>query len=164
MIADSQQSKMAGSKALRTGLKGLAILTSVAAFYVWILMLSYREWTWNSFFSDESDRLASLAYLVDSISLLLLIFGFLVRSRLNLVAWVGLGLSVLNLGVRLTDYFGPSNWMFWFEPYLRSGVYVIAFASAIAARRLSRSRYSPGSKDDVHRTKMAEQTGSSNGG
>jgi hypothetical protein len=57
------------------------------------------------------------------------------RHLLIAVCTIGLSFTGLSFIVRLFDYSNLSGGMFWFEPFLRSGVYALSFGFALTAHR-----------------------------
>ena len=128
---------------MRTALKTAAFLAGFVAIYVWLLMFPSDQSFWASMFTESPFRLYVVGFALDSLCLLLLFLGFFMRRRLNAVCVIGLSFSGLSFILRLLDHSNPSSDIFWFEPYLRSGVYAASFGLALAAHRFSRSDESP---------------------
>jgi len=147
---------------VRICLKIAAVLAGLAAGYVWLVMLANINFLWDSVGSEKSLRLYSAGYALDSVCLILLGVGFFIRKRLLGVVVAGLAVAGLSFALRLWDYQDASGGMFWFEPYLRSGVFVFAFVLAYVAHRIPRGRRSSGISNLLDSTNEAEQAAASN--
>ena len=79
------------------------------------------------------------AFALDSICLGLLISGILGRCNARL-ALAGVATATTSFALRLAEFLDPANHsMFWFEPFLRSGVYALAFGLVCAAKGFERT-------------------------
>jgi hypothetical protein len=142
MLSSPDQQQQLETSAFRVVSKLLAAALALVAAYVWIVMclavLSTLE------HGDMSDLLRlgvdyTWAFALDSICLGLLISGIFVRCNARL-ALAGLAIATLSFAMRLAEFLDPANHsMFWFEPFLRSGVYALAFALASPAQSLERA-------------------------
>ena len=142
MLSSPDQQQRREISAFRVVSKSLAAVLTLVAGYVWIVMclavLSMLEhggmsgllrlgidYTW--------------AFALDSICLGLLISGIFVRCNARW-AMAGLATATLSFALRLAEFLDPANHsMFWFEPFLRSGVYALAFALACASKGFERA-------------------------
>ena len=123
-------------------------VASAAAFlvtlYIWFVMsLHILSWLdgheFQSLFELGVDY--SSAYALDSLCSLLLILGYLGIYRSSRVLASGLIFSSSSFLLRLlAERWGDS--MFWFEPYTRSGIYVVALILFHAAYRTPSSSQS----------------------
>lgn len=117
-----------------------AALTTFVAAYIWIVMglgilRSLDQRSINSLSDLGVDF--TWAFALDSICLGLLIAGIILGHDTRLI-WVGIAMAILGFGLRLAEFMDPNNIsMFWFEPFVRSGIYVLSFALACAANRFS---------------------------
>lgn len=72
------------------------------------------------------------ALALDSVCLVLL--GFMLGRANTRLTIVGLAIVIISFALRLNESLDHEDHsMFWFEPYLRSGVYALAFALAYVA-------------------------------
>ena len=122
----------------RAALKVVAFLTGFVAIYVWLLMIPSDLDFLASFFAESPLRLYHIGFILDSVCVLFLLLGFFIRTRLIIFCTGGLAFAGLGFLVRLLDYSAPMSGMFWFEPYLRSGVYAVSFGLAVMAHKVSR--------------------------
>jgi hypothetical protein len=115
-------------------------MTTFVAAYIWIVMgLGILSSFDQRNFDSHSDLGVDFtwAFALDSICLGLLMAGIVVGHDTRLTS-VGLAMAILGFGLRLAEFMDPNNMsMYWFEPFVRSGIYVLSFALAHAANRFS---------------------------
>ena len=113
---------------LRVGFTWLTAISTFVAGYVWFIM------SLSSLGAPERAELGvdyTWALALDTVCLVLLIF-ILCRPNTKLTI-VGLTSVAISFALRLDQALDPNSHTFWFEPYLRSGVYALAFAFAYVA-------------------------------
>ncbi len=141
MQSPIDQPKRGRGGAFRVALTSLAVVTALVAAYVWMLMslsvLSALEHGGTKVLVELGvDR--TWAFALDSICLGLLISVILLRRDARL-APTGLAIAVLSFSLRMAEFQDAGNTsMFWFEPFLRSGVYALSFTLAFAANSFRR--------------------------
>ena len=92
------------------------IILIVILIYVWFMSTLW--------FHYSPHHLIEL--LLDLICLTMVIFGIFEKKRSRKILWVGIFFATLNVIVRCHEYISIGH-MFWFEPILRSGSYLLAF-------------------------------------
>lgn len=65
------------------------------------------------------------AYIIDSLCILLLIVGMVKRTCVHLIFFLGIGVALSGIIVRLCD--DLSHGIFSYEPFARGGLYIVAF-------------------------------------
>jgi len=119
----------------------LAAILAVVAGYVWILMCLAVLSVLEQGGIDDLEHLGvdyTWAFALDSICLGLLIAVIVFRRR-PWLSLVGLALAIFSFALRLSEA-QNSDSIFWFEPYLRSGIYAFSFMVACAANVVRRMR------------------------
>ena len=120
---------------LRVGFTWLAAVSTFVAGYVWFIM------SLSSLGAPDRAELGvdyTWALALDTVCLLLLIF-ILCRPNTKLMI-VGLAIVAMSFALRLGQALDANGQTFWLEPYLRSGIYALAFAFTYVAAILRRHR------------------------
>jgi len=115
-------------------IKIFLVLLFITAGYVWLMDLLGLLVLKSDHLLGKSDVPWMLGFLTDTIGLaLIVLLPFRLKAPIPLI---GLGVALSGSLLKSYDY-SHSPGMFWFEPILRSGVYVVAFvlAEAITTRK-----------------------------
>lgn len=78
---------------------------------------------------------------LDTICLLLLFAGVFQKLAPSRVFVIGLGMATASFTLRVVEFLAPDAHMWWFEPWLRSGIYLLSF---VLLYSLETARKSPG--------------------
>ncbi|MBK1884648.1 hypothetical protein JIN85_19690 [Luteolibacter pohnpeiensis] len=136
---DDQLYQPAGRVIMGRVLRVFTGITIFAAVYVWVVMclgvLSIVDQMGIGGLLELGVDY-SWAFALDSVCLCILLAVYFLRCSARW-ALVGVGFTVISFTLREAEFLRPDNHsMFWFEPFLRSGVYGLSFILAYFAMRI----------------------------